>query len=634
MTQTIGSAQSSESAASLRELRVPAALAMLVLSASILFLFLTPDSSRYYPLEHDGPPLAQVMSVQNEVRHKNAGTIVWGSPQSGADLFKKDAIATMQSSRVVLSFPDGSEVVLEPETMIILEEAPRAGGGIGGSGRIVARLVRGSITRRKSGSAPLFIAPTDEALRDGTGLIQIEDAARDSIFRIIHRAEGLEVVVESGTVRVSGKEVRQGERARAGRQGVDVRKKGTPLPAPKLKQPRIRIERGYSFLDVLELFFWVRSIQADDFETGSDDPEVAVTVRFAWESLEGALGYRIQISKDSGFEDLVVDRRIGGTAFEQRFDQPEKDTNYFFRVAALDADGESGEFSNVERVQIRPDASVEETAVAKKVPSKRPQRAQTQTKKTPKPVAKKIVKPGPPHRHKLAPPETKEIPKVAAAATESKAEAVPKGPRWRMHTEAALGALFMARDFRNTVFPERSGGTGFTPASLAADLIFSHDQKARIGLFIRALPQTATPRADAISDVSIGVPLIQGQVAWMWNSKTTTWSIGPAASLSSSLAWDDVTLESTQRILLGIGVRATPNLSEPNRFRWQADLNPYFVGDKGTDLNFSLAMPLGRGAGQVRWLSYSGFFGRIGIQSRWLQNDRFWSAGAEGGYAL
>ena len=656
MAQIAGSAQSNNIQP---KTGLTALIAALIFATALATLLLVPDTIRRNPMDQDGTPLAVLVSSRNEVRQKNAGTIVWGTPGTGSELFKKDSIATMSDSRASISFHDGSEIELEPESMIVLEEAPHPEKGGGVSGRIVARLIRGSVIRKKSGKTPLFISTSATDSTDGKNLIRIDEKGANSVFRVVKRSNGLEVIVESGTVHVGSREIASGEKAVVSAGEISIKRRSSPLPAPRLKQPRIRIERMMgpgALLDrVIEVFGITQAMAAETDSFGTSDSEdIEVVVHFSWETIQGAKGYRIQLSNDPAFEELLVDRKLDATNFEYRFESESIRTESFFRVAALNADGEAGEFSPVERVQIRPDPGHESprTKVAKKTPKAEPTKApvaktapvptqvakaKTQTTKKSTPLPVPTPSEAPPtvavEKPRVVAPAPPAAPAVhAAPVTQTRALVVPV--RWHSHLEAALGATLMSRDFHNSVYPERAGGTGLTPGRLSTELLLTRDEKSWGRLAATFLLQRATPQADALSDTHLAVPLFTVSVQKLWNARQATLGTGLVVASSQKLAWNDATLTSSQSYLGGLSLQASSLLDRPSSWRWDAVLNAYLLTDRGADLGLSLASPIFTKTRDVSWTTYRGWLLRGSTQARWIARERFWAFSFEGGYAL
>jgi outer membrane protein assembly factor BamB len=80
-------------------------------------------------------------------------------------------------------------------------------------------------------------------------------------------------------------------------------------------------------------------------------------VHLRWGQRTGVSRYRLQLSRDGGFNDIVFDRVVGGTDFEVTDLEPGR---YFWRVAALT--GKLGDFSSAGVIEVKP-ASTEVPSV-------------------------------------------------------------------------------------------------------------------------------------------------------------------------------------------------------------------------------------------------------------------------------
>ncbi|HEY5565100.1 MAG TPA: fibronectin type III domain-containing protein, partial [Rhodothermia bacterium] len=77
-----------------------------------------------------------------------------------------------------------------------------------------------------------------------------------------------------------------------------------------------------------------------------DSKNVAVVPTFSWSPVDGAQGYQIQVSERRNMTERVIDvRGVAGTSFTPEDPLDEDDTHYW-RVRALEADGEEGPWSD------------------------------------------------------------------------------------------------------------------------------------------------------------------------------------------------------------------------------------------------------------------------------------------------
>ena len=143
---------SAKSQSEFRILWLPTIICLLLIGVEIHLLV----TDRYFTggerSQSLGPPIATYSTGKNQVRKKTQGTLVWETPTEQMPLYGADAIATMEDSEATIVFNDHSELVVEPNSLIILEKAPD---GMK-TGAIIARIVKGSIQHKKSGSLPFL----------------------------------------------------------------------------------------------------------------------------------------------------------------------------------------------------------------------------------------------------------------------------------------------------------------------------------------------------------------------------------------------------------------------------------------------------------------------------------------------
>jgi len=103
-----------------KKLWLPAIFCFLLLLSEI---YLFSGNNFFFRHKHNDPTqLAMLVSAQNQVLHKNEGTLVWRNPEEGSALFREDAIATMADSQAVIAFADKSELIVEPNSLVVLED--------------------------------------------------------------------------------------------------------------------------------------------------------------------------------------------------------------------------------------------------------------------------------------------------------------------------------------------------------------------------------------------------------------------------------------------------------------------------------------------------------------------------------
>lgn len=559
--------QSASSAGSrFKSLWLPALICLLLLVGEVRFLFR--DLSVGGTSKH-GPTvqIATFESGKNEVRQKNGGTILWQPPAPGQVLYQQDSIATMSNSEASVRFADGSELIIEPDSLIVFEEAsfPKEGG----PARIMARLVRGSLKRKNAGPATLLVKlPGQEAP------VELADPHGGAIFRVVYRSNGIEVVVESGGVRMNGKEI----------------KPAVPkLPSPNLKKPEIeirKIQKSTSLWDLLLSSAWAAEAVPEQ--------NWLISIHFAWEPVPGADTYRIQIAKDPEFQSVILDKVMKETTFDYQSDLPPEPQTLYMRVAGQDASGALGDYSPLEQIHIQ---SMSEISREYMTPSPSPSPSPTPTptptpspSPTPRPPKKK---PQPVHHKAIKPPTP-----------------IVKSTESHNHFEIAYGVIYQSRTFKGSALPSTVSASGLVPAELALE--FSHVRPDGGGYKIGAsyAAEVVEPGSSGatLQNGKISVPLIRGWFLFEKAFDGWTGGVGPYATNSSKFTWSgtSTTLTAQSQMLIGALVDA---VKETKSLQWRAELGIVGLGGTGADASLTAR----------KWL-WSGktYFGELGAQLRFI----------------
>ncbi|GEM_PF-1564034 len=126
----------------------------------------------------------------------------------------------------------------------------------------------------------------------------------------------------------------------------DVRKieiKPKPqLPAPRVKEPRIRIRKIKRKLPTPETFSAAQKDFAD------------VAVDLEWDPVDRAVAYKLEVAKDSEFKEIILKHQTVKTRFILQTRQSPKERSMYFRVLAVDRGGKEGEFSPTKHILIEP----------------------------------------------------------------------------------------------------------------------------------------------------------------------------------------------------------------------------------------------------------------------------------------
>jgi len=561
MTQSEVPVNASTPQSDLRILWLPALFCLLLISVESYLLFHDWGASLHSKVSNQGEPIAQFVSGKNKVRQKTVGTLIWEAPVVNMDLFRESAIATMDDSEATLVFSDHSELIVEPNSLLILEEAP-SNLITGGTGKIVARLVKGSFKRKSAGPSPFFIKLS--RAKDAEA-VQIKDTQGNAVFRVMYRAKGYEIVVESGTVVVDEKNtVNAGE------------KLGTPEPqklaAPRLKKPKIEILRakppstkksGASRL--WDLFF-------PNAEASPAQAPAQMSIHFSWEESPGATEYQIQISSSPEFKEVLSEKRTPKLEFSFETPAPAQKTRFYFRVAGITQDGSVGEYSAIEKVDVRPDPQIVELEEPEVVVPE------------PKPTMKIAAAPTPVPTPSPAPPSS---PKPV----EQSAVNIPLPSPEKNYLSLWYGLQFQSQTFKeSTSNPKGVSGSGFLPSVIGLE--FQHAQNQRQffsagGSFIfeKARPELTSPSDTPFSVSSTRLWFTYGRSLLAMNQHLA-YHFGPYLGSSIKVSENGLVFESKNAWMLGVNaiLQSDPELfGSEESLSWRVQMAVLALGNFGVD---------------------------------------------------
>jgi hypothetical protein len=586
-----------------RSLWLPALICFLILVGEVYILLY--DLSAGAVSKHGkAAAIATFETGKNEVRQKNGGTILWQPPSPGEILYEQDAIATMPHSEASVRFADNSELIIEPDSLIVFEEAsfPKDGA----PARIVVKLVRGSVKRKNSGPTNLLLKLSDEAQP-----IELADSQGGAAFRVVYRSGGIEVIVESGGVRMNGKEIKRSQPAK--------------LPSPNLKKPEVEIRKIKK-----ETSLW--NFVAELFVPSTWAAELGrlISIHFSWEPVPGADAYRIQIATDPEFQSVILDKIVKEIRFDYLSDLPPQPQTLYMHVAGQDASGAVGDYSPLEKIHIQ---SVSE--ISREVGAAEPS-----------PTPSPILTPAPMPSPTLAPRSRKKKTPVANQESVSAPTSTPISPRISPaisppisapiypaiplenspdatvvssavlvrrldNLDVAYGVLYQSRTFKGSSLPSSVTASGFVPAELQAE--FSHLKSNGEGGYkfgASSVFEVTQPGASgaALQNGKLGVPLIR---SWFLFEKSFdgpqagwTAGFGPYLTNSSKFTWSGTALTAQTQLLGGALLDA---VKETKSMQWRAELGIVGLGGVGADASVS----------SRKWLlGNHSFFGELSAQLR------------------
>jgi hypothetical protein len=258
---------------------------------------------------------ARFASIEGSVDVKRAGTLEWRAATTAVVLRQNDLVRTGASATAEILFADGMHINVRPDTLITIVES---------SQNPVSRQQRNSLAVQ-SGEANFQTAPravpgsttiTTPTVRttpdrDTAGNIQVNESGETDLRFFKGQGEA---------------ETRSGQRIALGtNQGVKVDAGGTAGPTvnlpnvPQLTAPPNRADIAY------------------------EDLPGSVTL-LVWNAVPGAASYRVMVDYGPTFARPLFDRRVDQRATQLDVRGLEA-SSYYWKVAALDARGSEGSFS-------------------------------------------------------------------------------------------------------------------------------------------------------------------------------------------------------------------------------------------------------------------------------------------------
>lgn len=292
-----------------------ALVVLLALGAAWYFFWKTPPPPPPPQTLETG---ARFTTIEGRVQVKQAGTLEWKSATKSMLLRQNDLVQTGGGATAEIVFADGTVFNVRPDTLMTIEES---------SQNLVSRQQRVALSIQ-SGEANFQTAartvpgettistPTvrTTADRDTKGNIQVADTGETGV-RIF-----------SGTGRATTK---TGQSIRlTSNEGLRVDASGTAGEKTSLPQ-------------VPEL-----TAPPNNTEVSYQDPSRALTL-LMWSAVSGAKTYRVLVDFSTSFARPLIDRQ-GYTNTQMELRSLDTGT-YYWKVAAVDANGDAGAFGGPSR---------------------------------------------------------------------------------------------------------------------------------------------------------------------------------------------------------------------------------------------------------------------------------------------
>lgn len=270
--------------------------------------------------------VASCASATGNVEVRRAGQQGYEPVTPGTVFRAGDEVRTGALASARIEFLAGGGLELEETAAVVVDTAPPPAAAPGeeppqAEGRVAVKegVVRGFLPEPAAGArAPAIVV----AAADGSDLRLAAQGGARAAFRLTSTEEGTELAVTRGTAAVRGA---RGEATLEAGQVALASAGGVSDPAELIEFP-LSLEPGID-----ARFQLVPGLAA----------------RLAWEEVEGAAAYRVQVARDLSFQRLVMSLRLDGT--EASF-VPKEAGMYAWRVAAVDAQRRQGEFGFARRM--------------------------------------------------------------------------------------------------------------------------------------------------------------------------------------------------------------------------------------------------------------------------------------------
>jgi hypothetical protein len=262
---------------------------------------------------------ATLTFVSGKVEIQRVNDLVWKSGQDGLRLSSGDRVRTFSSARAEVGFDDGNVLRIKPDSLIVigdLTENVRT--------KVRKSSVRLLVSNIEADIKKSVVRGSQFRLEMPTATAEI-DKARMSVE--IRPDKQSSVSVYSGQVALDtgSQKVQVTDRTSVMISALkEISKPQNLLPAPRLSAPR----------------------PLETFPSATGGAAVSVT----WDPVPGARAYRLEVAPDRFFDKPVVSRDdLRATAFST----PSLGAGvYHVRVAAIDAEGRTGDFAEPVPVRV------------------------------------------------------------------------------------------------------------------------------------------------------------------------------------------------------------------------------------------------------------------------------------------
>jgi len=284
----------------------------------------------YYQIVHgpdDGPVAvanpesdksARFLDLNGSVKVRKAGTYEWANANMGMALTRDDTIRTTGGSSARIRLFDGTEYLLKPESILVIEEAYEDPDTK--AKHVSVKLDSGQVSlntprQEVPGSRSNLTTPTSEARFQGSTSAEIT-------FDSASRVSGFTIFRGGSAVRSGGTEVNLGSAQAISVTAESLFSKVIDLPGvPAVVSP--------ANMDI---------IQRRD------------TMEFKWRPVDGARKYHVVLDRSPNFRDPILESNVPGVTVLHQGLEP---GTYYWQVTAIDRDNRAGAPSEFAKFTVR-----------------------------------------------------------------------------------------------------------------------------------------------------------------------------------------------------------------------------------------------------------------------------------------
>lgn len=277
------------------------------------------------------PPAATCTLVVGTVEVRRRGTDAWVGLARGESVWEGDWVRTGALSFARIRFSSGVRLDFDESSTIEIR-APKAGGAAQGGASRAAITLQGGTLRGSIDGEALELAPLT-----GAGPAEIDVVGADGTEFTVGATEAADL-----SVRLSAGEGASTVQVESGQATVAMGGETSAVAAGGA----LEVAKGAAIKEVETLGF------PPSLQPGVDARflyKPGLEIPLLWAKVTGARDYRIQVSRDLSFQQLLASAIVADTRFTFR---PDGEGMYSWRVVARDAARREGELGFARRVYV------------------------------------------------------------------------------------------------------------------------------------------------------------------------------------------------------------------------------------------------------------------------------------------